>query len=164
MEFILPNLGLFFWSSLLFLIFFFILRKFAWGPILTALKEREDSIETSLKQAEKAREDMEALSADNEKLLKEARLERDKIIREANGLRDDIIKQAKSAAAKASTEEIEKAKKQIESEKNAALADLKKTAAALSIEIAEKILRKKMEDRDVQEKFAEQLISELNNN
>lgn len=164
MEFILPNLGLFFWSSLLFLIFFFILRRFAWGPILTALKEREDSIDNSLKLAEKAREDMEALSADNEKLLKEARLERDKIIREANGLRDDIIKQAKEAASKAATAEIEKAKQQIDSEKNAALAEIKTTAAALAVEVAEKILRKKMEDRDVQEKFAEQLISELSNN
>lgn len=164
MEFILPNLGLFFWSSLLFLIFFFILRRFAWGPILTALKEREDSIDNSLKLAEKARAEMEALAADNEKLLKEARLERDKIIREANGLRDDIIKQAKEAASKASTIEIEKAKQQIDSEKNAALAEIKTTAAALAVEVAEKILRKKMEDRDVQEKFAEQLISELSNN
>lgn len=164
MEFILPNLGLFFWSSLLFLIFFFILRRFAWGPILTALKEREDSIDNSLKLAEKARAEMEALSADNEKLLKEARLERDKIIREANGLRDDIIKQAKEEASKAATTEIEKAKQQIDSEKNAALAEIKTTAAALAVEVAEKILRKKMEDRDVQEKFADQLISELSNN
>lgn len=164
MEFILPNLGLFFWTSLLFLILVFVLRRFAWGPILNSLKAREDSIENALQQAQKAREDMEKLSADNEVLLKEARGERDKIIREANNMRDEIIKQAKEAAAKAATAETEKAKQQIDAEKNAALLEIKTTTAALAVEVAEKILRRKMEDHAAQEKYAEVLIAELSKN
>ena len=164
MQFILPNLGLFFWTSILFLVFFFILRRFAWGPILSALKEREESIENSLQQAQKAREDMQKLTADNELLLKEARGERDKIIREANVLRDDIIRQAKEAAAKAANAEMEKAKQQIDAEKNIALAEIKSTSATLAVEVAEKILRHKMQDRAEQEKYAEALIAELSNN
>ena len=159
-----PQLGLFFWTTLLFLVFFFMLRRFAWKPILNAIKAREASIEDSLQQAQQARAEMEKLSADNEALLKEARAERDKIIKEANALRDKIVSDAKAAAAEAEAKEREKTRQQIEAEKRAALAEIKDTAAAIAVEVAEKIIRKQFENKASQEDYAKQLIGDLNNN
>ena len=159
-----PQLGLFFWSALLFLVFFFVLRRFAWKPILNALKAREDSIENSLKQAEEARSAMAQLKSDNEALLKEARAERDKIIKEATALRDKIVSDAKTAAAEAEAKEREKTRQQIEADKRAALAEIKETAATIAVEVAEKIIRKQFENKGTQEDYAKQLIGDLSDN
>ena len=164
MELILPDLGLFLWTTVLFLAVFFILRAFAWKPIMNALHEREDSITKSLAQAEEARNEMAKLTADNEALLKEARAERDKILREANEMKDRIVADAKKAAADAEGKEREKTKQLIESENRAALTEIRETAASIAIEVAEKILRKEFENKNQQEDFAKTLIKELNQN
>ncbi|RMG68404.1 MAG: ATP synthase F0 subunit B [Bacteroidetes bacterium] len=159
-----PELGLFFWTALIFLIFFFLLRRFAWKPILSALNAREASIEASLSEAKAAKEEMAKLKADNEALLKEARVERDKIIQDANAMADRIVKEARDAAAEAGAKERDKAKQQIEAEKLSALAEIKDTAASLAVEVAEKILRAQFEDPKAQEAFARKVIADLNQN
>ncbi|MEM7510022.1 MAG: F0F1 ATP synthase subunit B [Bacteroidota bacterium] len=164
MEIITPQLGLFLWTLIIFLAFFFILRRFAWKPILGAIKSREESIENSLSEAKRAREEMEQLTTQNENLLKEARAERDKIIREANDMRDKLVEKAKSEASAAAQAEMDKVKQQIEAEKSAALNEIRSTSGAMAIEIAEKILRKQFEDKKAQQAFAEKLISELSQN
>lgn len=159
-----PQLGLFFWSLVVFLIFFFILRKFAWKPIISMLKEREESISQSLQQAEKAREEMAKLQADNEKLLNDARHEREKMLKEASQVRDEIIAKAKEEASSAAAKEMEKAKVQIESEKMAALITVKNEAGMMALQIAEKILRHELANGAEKEALAKKLVSELNNN
>jgi F-type H+-transporting ATPase subunit b len=158
------DLGLFFWTSVLFLVFFLILRRFAWKPILNALKEREDTIENSLLQAEKAREEMSRLKSENEALLKEARQERDKMIAEANKMRDQIITKARTEAQEEAGKEMDKAKAQIEAEKKAALAEIKNTTGALAVKVAEKLLRKQFEKPETQRELADKLIADLSNN
>ncbi len=159
-----PVFGLFFWTAVIFLAFFFLLRRFAWKPILNALSERETKIDNSLKLAEQARSDMQALQASNEALLKEARLERDKMLKEAGHMKDQIISEARKEAQTVAAAEREKAKAQIQAEKVAALAEIKSTAATLAVEIAEKLLRKQFQDQGAQEAYAQTLISDLNNN
>ncbi|MDX1906945.1 MAG: F0F1 ATP synthase subunit B [Bacteroidia bacterium] len=159
-----PQFGLFFWATVIFLTFFFILRRFAWKPILEAITSREASIEKSLQEAVQAREEMSRLKADNESLLKEARQERDKILKEAHTLREQIVREARDAAAEAAKKEQEKAKQQIETEKNVALNEIKLTAAQIAVEVAEKILRKELDNKGAQEEMARRLISDLNNN
>jgi len=164
MDIIAPQLGLFFWTTLIFLVFFFLLRAFAWKPIMSALNARESRIEESLKMAEAAREEMARLQSDNEALMKEARAERDKLIREASEMRDQIIKDARTEAQEAGAAEREKARMQIDAEKNAALNEIRQTAASLAIEVAEKILRKEFDNKATQEDYARQLVSDLANN
>ncbi len=164
MEIITPQLGLFLWTLIIFLAFFLILRRFAWKPIIGAIKSREESIENSLSEAKRAREEMEQLTTQNENLLKEARAERDKIIREANDMRDKLIEKAKSEASAAAQAEMDKVKQQIDAEKSAALNEIRSTSGAMAIEIAEKILRKQFEDKKAQQAFAEKLISESSQN
>ncbi len=159
-----PEPGLFIWTTIIFLVFFFLLRAFAWKPILNMIHEREERIEGSLKEAEEAREAMEKLKSDNEALMKEARAERDKLLREANDMRESIIKDARNEAAEAAAQEREKAKQQIEAEKVQALNQIKETAAALAIDVSEKILRKQLQDKGAQESYAKQLIDDLSEN
>ncbi|MEM7654577.1 MAG: F0F1 ATP synthase subunit B [Bacteroidota bacterium] len=159
-----PQFGLFFWTTLIFLTFFFVLRRFAWKPIINALNERESSIENSLQEAAKARDEMAKLQADNEALLKEARAERDAMLRDAATMKEEIIKKAKEEAAEAGAKEREKAKMQIEAEKNSALNEIKQTASVLAVEIAEKLLRKEFQDGKAQEAYAKQLVKDLSDN
>lgn len=159
-----PELGLFFWTLIIFLIFFFLLRRFAWKPILSALNAREATIEASLSEAKAAKEEMARLKADNEALLKEARIERDKILQDANAMADRIVKEARDAAAEAGAKERDKAKQQIEAEKLSALAEIKDTAAALAVDVAEKILRTQFQDRATQESYAQKVIADLSQN
>lgn len=160
-EIILPTFGLFFWSTLIFLLFFFILRRFAWNPILEALRDREHKIESSLEEAAKAREEIVQLQANNEALIKEARAEREKIIRDANSMKDQIINQAKEEAAKVTTHQMEKARQEIEAQKLAALNEIKNTAGTIAVDIAEKILKNQFSDRPTQENYAKKLVAEL---
>lgn len=159
-----PSFGLFFWTLVVFLTVFFVLKKFAWGPIMGALKEREDSITNSLQQAENARAEMTNLHAENEKILTQARQEREKMLREAAQQRDEMIAAARTEAATAANKELEKAKAQIEAEKNAAVAFIKNEAGVLAVKMAEKILRKELGTSEEKAALATKLIAELNNN
>lgn len=156
-----PEPGLFIWTTIIFLVFFFLLRSFAWKPIMEMINAREERIENSLKEAEAAREEMAKLKSNNESLMKEARAERDKLLREANNMREQIIKEARNEASEAAAQEREKAKQQIEAEKMQALNEIKETAATLAIDVAEKILRKQFQDKSTQETYAKELISDL---
>ncbi|MCH8318323.1 MAG: F0F1 ATP synthase subunit B [Bacteroidetes bacterium] len=159
-----PEFGLIFWTLLVFLIVLFLLTKFAWKPITKALKEREDSIEESLNSAEKAREEMAKLKAENEKLLAEAIVERDKMFKEAREASSRIIDEAKEKASQEGAKLIENAKEVINNEKQAALAEVKNQVASLSIQIAEKLLRKKLSDIEVQKELIDDLIKDISVN
>jgi F-type H+-transporting ATPase subunit b len=147
MELIKPDLGLIVWMVISFSIVLFILKKFAWKPILGAIKDREDSIEEALLSAEKAKEEMEQLVADNDKIMQEARKERDLLIKEAKEIKDQIISEAKTQANDEANKILDNAKKTIDAEKNAALNEIKNQISSLSIDIAEKIISKKIENQ-----------------
>lgn len=164
MDLVTPSIGLVFWSTISFLILFFLLTKFAWKPITAALQEREDSIDEALKAAENARKQMEKLTADNEKLLNQARAERDAMLKDANDMKESIIAQAKKSAVEEGNKMIANAKASIEQEKVAAMNELKTQVALLSVDMAEKILRKKMEDRSQQEAFVNENLKSISLN
>lgn len=154
------SFGLFFWQSLLFLLFLFLLRKFAWKPILGAVNERERSIETALNEAKKAREEMALLKSENDKILKEAKIERDAILKEAREMRDGIVAKAKDAAQIEADRLVENAKAAIQNEKAAAMTELKNQIAQLSIDVAERVLKKELSDKSAQEALAKEMINE----
>ncbi len=164
MSLINPGFGLIIWMTIAFLIVLFVLKKYAWKPIMNALKEREDSIEESLRAADRAKEDMKALKLDNEKLLHEAKDERDAILRDARKIKAKIIEEAKEAADKEADNIVESAKERIENEKKAALVEIKNTIATYSIEIAEKILREELKDKKKQEDYIKNLLKETSLN
>ena len=161
MELVTPGLGLIFWMVISFSMILFILKKFAWKPILKALKDREITIDTALKSADKAKEEMEQLKADNEKIIKEAKSERDNLLKDARQVKDKIISEAKQKAKSDAKKIIEDAKGKIESEKEAALDEIKNQVAGFSVEIAEKILKKKLEKSKDQKYFITELIDEI---
>ena len=161
MDLILPSSGLIFWQLFGFLALLFILIKFAWKPMLAAIEERETSINNSLKAAEKARNEMANLKAENEKLLAEARLERDTILKKAQDASVKMIDDAKNEAVKTGALMIENAKAVIETEKKAALADVKAQVASLSLDITEKLLRKNLSDDKSQKDLVDGFIKEL---
>ncbi len=161
MDLITPGFGLIFWQTVVFLGLVLVLSKYAWKPMLNAVKERETSIKESLTSAEKAREEMSKLKSDNEKLLAEARLERDKIIKEALATANSIKDEAKTEASKISGKMIEDAKTVITSEKQAAVAEMKQQIAAFSLEIAEKLLRKNLADKQDQRQLVDQFINDI---
>ena len=164
MDLLIPDTGLFIFQTLAFLILLFVLGKFAWKPILAGLKEREESIEGALKSAEQAKEEMQALQADNEKLLAEARAERDKVLKEAVATANAIKEEAKEETSKITAKMIEDAKATIDNEKRAALAEVKTQVAELSLEITEKILKKELGDKKSQQDLVEGYIKDLNLN
>lgn len=161
MELVKPGIGLIIWMIIGFGILFFILAKFIWPAILKGLKEREQSIENSLREAEKAREEMKGLHAENESLLQEAREERDLILRDARKTKDDIINEAKEKATTEANRIVKSAKERIENEKMAAITDLKNQIASLSIEMAEKVLQKELSDKKKHQDLVEKLINEI---
>lgn len=164
MSLITPDIGLLFWMFVSFGIVLFILKKFAWKPILDSVKEREDSIEEALAQAGKAKEELEKLQANNEDLLKQTREERDLLIKEAREAKDNMISEAKGKAKEEADKIIVSARETIESEKIAAVAELKSQVAVLSIEIAEKILRDELSAEDKQKKLVNNLLEDVNLN
>lgn len=161
MELVTPAIGLVFWATVCFAILLFILGKFAWKPILGAINEREKSIESALSMAEAAKEEMARLTSENDALLKEARAERDLILREAKQMKDQIVNEAKDAAQAEGARMIERAKLEIDNQKAIAMADVKNQVANLSIEIAEKILRKQFEDQHKQDQLVADLLKEV---
>jgi F-type H+-transporting ATPase subunit b len=154
------SFGLFFWQTLLFIALLLLLRKLAWKPILGAVNEREESIKSALKAAERAREEMMALQADNEKILAEARTERERIVKEANDMKNRIIGDATDKAKEEAAKLVESARVQIEAEKNNAVAQIRTQVAELSVEIAEKLLRKELADENKQQKLIADLLAE----
>ena len=156
-----PDPGLFIWSTVAFLLLFFLLSKFAWKPIVKPLDERERSIEDALSRAEKAKEEMAKLTSENELLLKQARIERDEILKQAKVLKDQIVSDAKASAQTEGSKMIEKARIEIENQKFAAIAEVKSQVATLSVEIAEKLLRKQFEDQSRQNALVTDLLKEV---
>jgi len=161
MELVTPSIGLLFWSSLSFFILFIVLTKFAWKPITKTLKERVDSIIEALKSADVARLQLESLKTDNQRLINEARVERDKLLKEANEIKDQILAKAKNDAKSEGDKMIAAAKEAIEMEKVNAMNQLKTQVAVLTVDLAEKILRKKMEDRSQQEVFVNDSLKNI---
>jgi F-type H+-transporting ATPase subunit b len=161
MELVTPGFGLIFWQLVTFLIVLFLLTKFAWKPIMNALRERETSIENALSAAEKAKLEMQGLKAENEKLLAEARLERDKILKEASDAGNALVENARNKANEEGSRMIAQAREAIENEKRAAITEVKNMAAALSVDIAERILRKELNDPQAQQALAQDYIREV---
>lgn len=164
MDLLTPGSGLIIWQAIIFLALILLLKKFAWGPIISSLKEREVGIEESLAAAEQAKNEMASLKSDNEKLLKEARLERDAMLKEALATANKIKEEAKEETSKISSKMIEEAKAVIENEKRAALADVKTQVAMLSLEITEKLVRKQLGSAKEQKALVEEFVKDLNLN
>jgi len=158
MEIVSPGIGLIIWMTISFAALIFILRRYAWKPILKSLHDRESTIDEALNQANKAREEMKTLKAGNEKLLKEAQEERNVMLRDARKVKDAIIEEAKTKANEEANNIVENAKERIENEKMAAMTDLKNQIASISIEVAEKILERELAAENKQEDFIKSLI------
>ena len=161
MELLTPGTGLLFWQIVVFLGLFFLLTKLAWKPILASLKERETSIQSALDAAEKAKAEMASLKDDNEKLLKETRAERDVILREAREAANRLHDQAQADAKKNADKIIEDARSVINTEKQAALRDVRAQVAAFSIEIAEKLIKKNLATDASQKALVDTFIKDL---
>jgi F-type H+-transporting ATPase subunit b len=164
MELLTPAIGLLFWMALVFGILVFFLKKFAWKPILSSLKEREDSIESALRMAEETRAEMAKLKSDNDKILAEARAERDKMIRDAKNITDKMVSEAKDRAVVEGNKIIADAREAIQQEKVAMVAQMKKEISGFSIEIAEKVIRRELADKKAQESLVSTLIADANLN
>jgi F-type H+-transporting ATPase subunit b len=161
MQLVTPAIGLVFWMSITFLSIFFILKKFAWKPILNMIKEREDSIESALQSAEKAKLEMKELQASNERILAEAVAERENLLREARETKDAIVNEAKTKAKAEADKLINQALESIKNEKMAAITELKNQVAALSIEVAEKILKEQLSTEEKQKVLVGNLLKEV---
>ena len=164
MKLVTPDIGLLFWMLVSFSIVLFLLKKYAWKPILTMLKEREESIQNALDSAKSAKEEMAALQANNESILKEAKLERDKMLKEGREMKDAIIAEAKCKASKEAERRLAIAREAIQNEKMAAVTELKNQVVKLSIEIAEKILREELSSTDKQKALVNNLLQDVNLN
>jgi F-type H+-transporting ATPase subunit b len=155
------SFGLFFWQIFLFVGLVLLLKKFAWKPILEAVNSREEGIKNALASAEEAKKEMQNLQADNEQLVKEARAERDAMMKEAREIKESMISEAKEEAKEVTSKLIEKAQASIQQEKQAALAELKKQVAELSIGIAETVIKKELSSKDDQLKLVEGMLEEV---
>ena len=164
MELVKPEFGLIFWMSISFLIVVFLMRKFAWGPILSSLKERETSISDALNAAKKAKEEVANMTAENERILQEARNERDILLREARETKDQIISESRARAQVEGDRLITLAREAIVNEKMAAITDLKNQVAYLSIEIAEKMIRQKLSNDAQQKALVQEMLKDVKMN
>jgi F-type H+-transporting ATPase subunit b len=160
MDLLTPGVGLIFWQVVVFILLFIFLAKFAWKPILNSLKEREESIQLALDSAEKAKEEMAKLQAGNEQLLSEAREERDKILRDARDAANRLGDQMQNEAKKAADRMIEDAKAVINTEKHAALRDVKEQVAMFSLQIAEKLIKKNLSTDQAQKDLVSEFLKE----
>lgn len=152
------SFGLFFWQLLLFIGLVLLLKKFAWKPILEAVNDREEGIKQALESAEQAKKEMASLNADNERVLKEARIERDALLKEAREIKDQLISDAKEEAKSEANNILQAAKGAIEVEKKAAIAALKNQVATLSISIAEKVVQKELESEKEQLALVDKML------
>ena len=156
MELVTPGIGLIFWTSVVFIVLIILLKKFAWSPILKAVDDRNNSINEALSSAEKAKSEMERLSADNKKILNEALIERDAIIKEARDIKIKTIADAKNNASIEAEKIISSAKEQIKNEKMKAMTELKNEIADISIQMAEKIIKTELKDAKSHKKLIEE--------
>ena len=155
------SFGLFIWQVLIFVGLIFLLKKFAWKPILDAVNDREEGIKNALESAENARKEMQNLQADNQRILQEARLERDNMLKDAREMKEKMVADAKNEAQVQGQKMIEQAKAAIESEKNAAMAELKLQVSTLSLSIAEKVLRDELSNKEAQTKLVEKMLGDV---
>ena len=163
MKLVTPDIGLLFWMLVSFSIVLFLLKKYAWKPILNSLKEREQSIAEALNSAKRAKEEMAALKSENEKLLVQARIERDAILKEARDAKDSIIVEARTRASSEADRLLQAAREGIQNEKLAAMTELKNQVATLSIEIAEKILKEELSSPEKQKQLVKSFLGEVGN-
>lgn len=163
MELVTPAIGLIFWTTVVFTLLVLLLKKFAWKPILSAVDERNQSIKNSLAQAEKARNEMSELTANNEKIIAQAKVDRDVILKEARDMKNEIISDAKDKASKEAEKLVSTAKEQILNEKMKAITELKNHVADLSIEMAEKILSSELSDVAKQKELVKKALKESKN-
>lgn len=154
------SFGLFIWQSIIFIGLILLLKKFAWKPILDAVNEREEGIKNALLSAENARKEMQNLQSDNQRILQEARLERDAMLKDAREMKEKMVADAKNEAQSQGLKMIEQAKAAIEGEKNAALVELKSHVATLSLEIAEKLLKEELSNKESQVKMVEKMLGD----
>ncbi|HNB80913.1 MAG TPA: F0F1 ATP synthase subunit B [Chitinophagaceae bacterium] len=161
MDLLTPGFGLFFWTLIAFLTVFFLLKKFAWKPILNALDERERTIADSIASADKVRSEMNNLKSEHEVLLNQAREERSTMLREAKETRDKIVNEARESAKEEANRILMETRQQIEFQKNAAMVDVKNQIGMLVIEVAEKVLRKEMANKSEQNDYIRKLASEI---
>ena len=154
------SFGLFIWQTIIFVGLIFLLKKFAWKPILDAVNEREEGIKNALLSADNARKEMQNLQADNQRILQEARIERDSLLKDAREMKDKMVADAKNEAQAQGLKMIEQAKAAIESEKNAAMAELKLQVSSLSLEIAEKLLKDELSNKEAQVKLVEKMLGD----
>lgn len=164
MDLLTPAIGNIFWTAIVFIILVLLLSKFAWKPILSAVGERETSIIDALNQAKLARKEMEELKADNEKIIRDAKIERDAILKEAREIKDKIVGEAKDAAKAEGDKMLTAAREAIQAEKNAAMADIKSQIGVLSVNIAESILKQKLDNNDAQNALVENYLNNKNLN
>ena len=161
MQLVTPDIGLLFWMLVTFGAVFFILKKFAWKPILNMLHEREQSIDQALKTAEKAKAEIEKLQANNERILNEAYAEREKIFNEAQKIKEKIVGEAREQAVKEKDKILNDARLTIKAETNAAIREIRNVAANLSVQIAEKLIRHELSNDLKQKELVEKMIQEM---
>ena len=161
MELLTPSFGLLFWTLLAFIIVFFILRKFAWGPILNSLSQRERTIADSLETAERVKAEMAQLKSENEALMAKAREERAAMLKEARETKDRIINEAKEQAKTEANKIITESQHAIEAQKMAAITDVKNQVGKLVIEVTEKVLRRELGNPAAQEEHIKGLVNEV---
>lgn len=161
MELLTPGLGLFVWTLLAFGIVFFILKKFAWKPILTALGEREKGIADSIASADRVRKEMSAMQNENEALMMQAREERTAMLKEGKEMKDRIVNEAKDEAKNEANRIIQDAQQQINQQKMAAVTEVKNQIGLMAVEVAEKILRKQLTGAEAQNNYADLLAQDI---
>lgn len=161
MDLVTPGIGLIFWSTITFILLLWLLKRFAWGPILGAVKSREESIINALSAAEAAKKEVQNLTADSEKLLKEARAEREAMLKDAREIKEKMVSDARELAKAEGDKMIRQAQNTIESEKKAAVAEIKTQVAELSVSIAEKVLQEKFSDKAKQLELVNSMLGDL---
>lgn len=160
MSLVTPAVGLMFWTCVIFVLLILVLKKFAWKPILSAVDQRNESISNSLLAAEKARNEIASLTANNEQIIAQAKLDRDALLKEAREMKNEIISKAKETATNEADKIISSAKEQITNEKMKALTELKNQVAAISIEMAEKVLGSELSNADAQKDLVNRALKE----
>ena len=154
------SFGLFIWQVVIFVGLILLLKKFAWKPILDAVNDREEGIRNALLSADNARKEMQNLQSDNQRILQEARMERDTLLKEAREMKDKMVADAKNEAQAQGQKMIEQAKAAIQTEKNAAMAELKLQVSTLSLQIAEKLLKDELSNKEAQVKLVEKMLGD----
>jgi len=164
MEIVTPSIGLIFWTSILFLIVLVVLGRVAFKPIAAALKSREEEIEKALSASSQAKEEVDTLKGEIDKMKKDARAEREQILKEAKDAASKIVSEAQEKANEERTKIVASAQEAIQSEKHQAIAEVRKQVASLSLDIAEKVIRQNLSSNDAQKKLVNQFLDEVNGN